>query len=144
MARFIVAQDLFFKGIKFFIGVELGKHPDIRYLVGNAMMAEAAVSILREKGLEQREGILSTYFTPGVCRGVARRKILAAPTDLSVLQGRLSIAQAVAAATSDSWDRSSRWLTMKPRKPWTWNNPFPPPTFSPQFGHRPRVFHPGR
>lgn len=77
------------------VQVALENYPQIRYFVGNAMMAEAAVSILREKGLEKKKGILSTYFTPGVYRGIARGKILAAPTDSPVLQGRLSIAQAV-------------------------------------------------
>lgn len=77
------------------VQVALNQHPKIQYLVGNAMMAEAAVSILREKKLDQKIGILSTYFTPGVYRGILRNKILAAPTDLPVLQGRLSIAQAI-------------------------------------------------
>ena len=77
------------------VQVALDQHPKVRYLVGNAMMAEAAVSILREKGREHQTQILSTYFTPGVYRGIARDKILAAPTDSPVLQGRLSIGQAV-------------------------------------------------
>lgn len=77
------------------VQVALEQHPQVRYLVGNAMMAEAAVSILREKGLAQSKGIVSTYLTPGVYRGIARDRILAAPTDAPALQGRLSIGQAV-------------------------------------------------
>jgi protein TorT len=73
----------------------LDAHPDIRYLVGNALMAEAAVSVLRERGTQDRVGIVSTYFTPAVYRGIVRGRVLAAPTDAPVLQGRLSIGQAV-------------------------------------------------
>lgn len=73
----------------------LDAHPDIRYLVGNALMAEAAVSVLRERGRQDRVSIVSTYFTPAVYRGIVRGRILAAPTDAPVLQGRLSIGQAV-------------------------------------------------
>lgn len=73
----------------------LDEHPELRYLVGNAPMAEAAVSVLRERGLQERVGIVSTYFTPDVYRGILRGRVLAAPTDAPVLQGRLSIDQAV-------------------------------------------------
>lgn len=73
----------------------LDEHPQLRYLVGNAPMAEAAVSVLRERGLQEQVGIVSTYFTPDVYRGILRGRVLAAPTDAPVLQGRLSIDQAV-------------------------------------------------
>lgn len=73
----------------------LDAHPQLRYLVGNAPMAEAAVSVLRERGLQERVDIVSTYFTPDVYRGILRGRVLAAPTDAPVLQGRLSIDQAV-------------------------------------------------
>jgi len=70
-------------------------HPDIEYIVGNALMAEAAISVLREKNLSGRVKILSTYLTPGVFRGIRRDRIVATVTDSPVLQGRLSIDQAV-------------------------------------------------
>jgi protein TorT len=73
----------------------LEEHPDIDYIVGNALTAEAAISVLRARGLEDQVGIVSTYFTHGVFRGIKRGRILAAPTDSPVLQGRLSIDQAV-------------------------------------------------
>lgn len=123
------------------VQVALGKHPDIRYLVGNAMMAEAAVSILREKGLEQKKGILSTYFTPGVYRGIARRKILAAPTDLPVLQGRLSIAQAVDKLEGRSYIRHLgpviQVVDHETLQTLDLEQSISPPTFSPQFEYRP-------
>ena len=69
----------------------------IDYLVGSGPMAEAAVSILRERGLTGRIGIVSDYMTPAVLRGIKRGKILAAPDDFPVLQGKLAIEQAVRA-----------------------------------------------
>jgi len=75
----------------------LDAHPDIDYLVGSGPMAEAAVSILRERGLTGRIGIVSDYMTPAVLRGIKRGKILAAPDDFPVLQGKLAIEQAVRA-----------------------------------------------
>ena len=73
----------------------LESHPDVDYIVGNALMAEAAISTLRNRGLDNRIQIVSTYFTPAVYRGIRRGRILAAPTDAPVLQGRISINQAV-------------------------------------------------
>ncbi|MEM7292295.1 MAG: TMAO reductase system periplasmic protein TorT, partial [Pseudomonadota bacterium] len=73
----------------------LESHPEVDYLVGNALMAEASVSTLRNRGLENDIEIISTYFTPAVYRGIRRGRILAAPTDAPVIQGRLSINQAV-------------------------------------------------
>lgn len=123
------------------VQVALGKHPDLRYLVGNAMMAEAAVSILREKGLEQKKGILSTYFTPGVYRGITRRKILAAPTDLPVLQGRLSIAQAVDMLEGRNYTRHLgpviQVVDHDALQTLDLEESISPPTFSPQFEYRP-------
>lgn len=71
------------------------EYPQVDYIVGNALMAEAAISVLREKGLNDRVQVLSTYLTPGVFRGIRRGRILASVTDSPVLQGRLSIDQAV-------------------------------------------------
>jgi protein TorT len=70
---------------------------DIDYLVGSGPMAEAAVSVLRARGLGDRIGIVSTYVSHGVYRGIKRGRILAAPTDFAVLQGRLAIELAVRA-----------------------------------------------
>jgi len=73
----------------------LEERSDIDYIVGNALTAEAAISVLRARGLEDQIEIVSTYFTHGVFRGIKRGRILAAPTDSPVLQGRLSVDQAV-------------------------------------------------
>ncbi|SED28118.1 monosaccharide ABC transporter substrate-binding protein, CUT2 family [Rhodobacter sp. 24-YEA-8] len=66
------------------------------YLVGSGPMAEAAVSILRARGRDD-VGIVSDYMTHAVHRGILRGKILAAPSDFPVLQGRLAVEMAVRA-----------------------------------------------
>ncbi len=63
----------------------------VDYLVGSAPMAEAAVSILRAQGLEDQIKVVSDYMTHAVFRGLRRGRILAAPTDSPIVQGRLAI-----------------------------------------------------
>lgn len=70
---------------------------DVDYLVGSGPMAEAAVSILRARGLTGDVKIVSTYLSHSVYRGIARGRILAAPTDFPVVQGRLAVEMAVRA-----------------------------------------------
>lgn len=67
------------------------------YIVGSAPAAEAAVSVLRARGMMGQVGIISTYLTHAVYRGIMRGRILAAPTDFPVLQGRLAIDLAIRA-----------------------------------------------
>ena len=73
----------------------LEAHPDLAYVVGTAVTAEAAIPILRSRGLADKIKVLSYYFTPGVDRGIRRKQILAAPTDSPVIQGRIAIDIAV-------------------------------------------------
>ncbi len=73
----------------------LTAHPDINYIVGTAVTAEAAMQLVRDRGLEDQVKILSYYFTPGVFEGIKRGRILAAPTDSAVIQARVAIDQAV-------------------------------------------------
>jgi len=68
---------------------------EIDYIVGTAVTAEAATSILRSRGLDKKIKIISYYFTPGVYQGIKRNRIMAAPTDSTVIQGRIAIDQAV-------------------------------------------------
>ncbi len=75
----------------------LEEMPEIDYLVGSGPMAEAAVPILRSRRLEGQIKVVSTYLSHAVYRGVVRGRILVAPTDFPVLQGRLSIEMAVRA-----------------------------------------------
>ena len=73
----------------------LEERPDVDYIVGSAVTAGAAVSLLRARGLTGRIRVLADYFTHAVYRGIKREKILAAPTDFPALQGRMGIEMAV-------------------------------------------------
>jgi protein TorT len=73
----------------------LEAHPDLNYIVGTAVTAEAAIPILRSRGLTDQIKVVSYYYTPGVDQGIRRGQILAAPTDSTVIQGRIAIDQAV-------------------------------------------------
>ncbi len=73
----------------------LENYSSLDYIVGTAVTAEAAIGILRQRRHAKNPAIISFYFTHGVFRGIRRGRILAAPTDSPVLQGRLSIEQAV-------------------------------------------------
>lgn len=69
--------------------------PDVRYLAGTAVTAEAAQGVIRERGLQGKVDLLAFYMTPGVYTGIKRNFILAAPADSMVIQGRIAIDQAV-------------------------------------------------
>lgn len=121
----------------------LDKHPNVKYLVGNGMMAEAAVSVLRERGLEGRIGIASTYLTPGVYRGIVRGKILASPTDSPVVQARLSVDQAVAILEGRPYEKHMgpviKVVEQGSLDQVSPDDSMPPPTFTPQFSYDPAV-----
>ena len=73
----------------------LEAHPDINYIVGTSPTTEAAVQALRDRGLQDKVKVLAYYFTPGVYENIKAGKVLAAPTDSAVIQGRVAIDQAV-------------------------------------------------
>lgn len=73
----------------------LEERPDVDYIVGSAVTAEAAVSVLRARGLTDRIKVLADYYTHAVYRGIKRNRIIAAPTDFPILQGKLGMDQAV-------------------------------------------------
>jgi protein TorT len=64
---------------------------DLDFIVGTAVTAEAAVKILRMRGLSDKIKVLSYYYSPGVHRGIRRGNIVAAPSDLQVLQARIAV-----------------------------------------------------
>jgi protein TorT len=73
----------------------LQANPEVRYLAGTAVTAEAAQGVIRERGLQGEVDLLAFYMTPGVYTGIERGFILAAPADSMVIQGRIAVDQAV-------------------------------------------------
>ena len=73
----------------------LKKHQNIDYLAGNAVMAEMAIAEVSHLPTAEQPKILSHYLSHGVYRGIKRKKILMANSDLMVLQGKMAINQAV-------------------------------------------------
>ena len=73
----------------------LQANPEVRYLAGTAVTAEAAQGLIRERGLQGEVDLLAFYMTPGVYTGIERGFILAAPADSMVIQGRIAMDQAV-------------------------------------------------
>lgn len=69
----------------------LQSDPDVSYLAGTAVTAEAAQGLLRERGLTDEIGLLAFYMTPGVYTGIQRGMIAAAPADSMVIQGRIAM-----------------------------------------------------
>ena len=70
----------------------LDEHGDaLDYLVGTAVTAETAVSLLRKRDLDERIGVLAYYYSPGVHRGIGRGQILAAPSDRPATQARIAV-----------------------------------------------------
>jgi protein TorT len=61
------------------------------FIVGTTVTAETAIKILRKRGLKDNVKILSYYYSPGVHRGIRRGDIVAAPSDLQVLQARIAV-----------------------------------------------------
>jgi periplasmic protein TorT len=73
----------------------LQAHPDIQYIIGTAVTAEASEGLLRSRNLDGNIKLVAYYFTPGMYEGILAGRILAAPTDSTVIQGRVAVDQAV-------------------------------------------------
>ncbi|MBW6494754.1 MAG: TMAO reductase system periplasmic protein TorT [Burkholderiaceae bacterium] len=73
----------------------LNANPDLNYIAGTAVTAEAGVGIVRSRNIDKKVKLLAFYLTPGVWDGIASGRILAAPADSMVIQGRVAIDQAV-------------------------------------------------
>ena len=82
----------------------LARHPDVDYIVGTAVTAEAAVQYLR-KVKNKHAKVLAYYFGPAVNRGIRRGTILAAPSDREVMQARLAVDVAVRALEHKPYPR---------------------------------------
>jgi len=64
-------------------------YPDLDYVVGNAVAADAAPDILANKPSKPK--IVSTYIIPPLYDKIAKGLVAAAPTDFTALQGRMAV-----------------------------------------------------
>ena len=69
----------------------LQKHPDVDYIVGNAVAAEVAIDVLKERGLSHQVKIVATYFIPTIFEKLKQGLIAAAPSDVTVAQGKMAV-----------------------------------------------------
>ncbi|MFH4462354.1 TMAO reductase system periplasmic protein TorT [Vibrio diabolicus] len=91
---------------------------NIDYIVGSAVAIEAAISELRSADKAEEIGLVSVYLSHGVYRGLLRNKVLFAPTDKMVQQGRLSVMQAAHYLRGEAYDKHAS-PTIKPLTPKT-------------------------
>ena len=77
------------------IRAALEAYPDIDVVAGTTVTAEAAVEILRRRGLDKKVRVFAYYYSPGVHRGIRRGSVVAAPTDLQAVQARMSVDLAI-------------------------------------------------
>lgn len=75
----------------------LQTHKDLDYLVGTAVMAEAAVPLLKARKLDGKVKLVSVYMTPGVYQGLKAKAIEAAGSAPVVLTARIMLDSAVRA-----------------------------------------------
>ncbi len=69
----------------------LMENSEIDYIVGNALAAEAATELLAEMGLTDKIKVVSTYIIPSLYDKIREGLVVAAPSDLTVFQGRMAV-----------------------------------------------------
>ncbi|MFK5895080.1 MAG: TMAO reductase system periplasmic protein TorT, partial [Pseudomonadota bacterium] len=67
------------------------QHPDIDYIVANAVAAEVAIDVLEKQGLSDKIKIVSTYIIPTIYEKIKLGKITAAPSDVTVALGKIAM-----------------------------------------------------
>ena len=65
--------------------------PKVDYLVANAVAADAAVGPLAETGRAKSVKVVSTYIIPPLYEKIKKGTVAAAPSDLTVTQGRMAV-----------------------------------------------------
>ncbi len=73
----------------------LQTHKDLDYIVGTAVMAEAAVPILKARKVHDKVKMVSIYMTPGVYQHLKAKNIEAAGATPIALTGRIMLDTAV-------------------------------------------------
>ncbi|MGD8428939.1 MAG: TMAO reductase system periplasmic protein TorT [Ectothiorhodospiraceae bacterium] len=67
----------------------MNENPDLDYLAGNAVAADAAPDVLRN--LDKKPKIVATFLIPPLYEKIKNGDVAAAPTDFTALQGRMAI-----------------------------------------------------
>jgi len=73
----------------------LQTHKNLNYLVGTAVMVEAAVPLLKARKIQDKVKLVSVYMTPGVYQGLKAKDIEAAGSAPVVLTARIMLDSAV-------------------------------------------------
>ena len=73
----------------------LQTHKDLDYLVGTAVMVEAAVPLLKARKIADKVKLVSVYMTPGVYQGLKSKNVEAAGSAPVVLTARIMLDSAV-------------------------------------------------
>lgn len=73
----------------------LAANPDIDALLGNAVMAEAATSVIAEQGMGDQVSLYGTYVTPELVTIMSAGRANCAPSEQSSLIGQMSVDLAV-------------------------------------------------
>ncbi len=115
----------------------LESYPDIKYIVGTSPTADAAIGLLRDRGLTDKVSVMAYYFTPPVYEGIKAGTILAAPTDSAVIQGRVAIDQVVRLLEGkEAYKRVSPQIYVIDKSnigSFDYNSSLAPPDFKPTF-----------
>lgn len=69
----------------------LESHSQIDYIVGNAVAADAAPDLLKETERDKSIKVVSTYIIPTLYDKIRSGSVAAAPSDLSMTQGRIAV-----------------------------------------------------
>lgn len=62
----------------------------VDYIVGNAMAAKVAPDVLAKHNMTETR-VVSTYITPSLYDEIVAGRVIAAPSDLTVFQGRMAV-----------------------------------------------------
>jgi protein TorT len=73
----------------------LQTYPDVDYIVGTAVTAEAATTALQERGLEKKIKLLADYMIPTTYDLIKKGSVACAPTDSPVVQAKMGVDMAV-------------------------------------------------
>jgi len=76
--------------------------PDLDYVVGNTVFADAAAGAVERAGRAGKTHVVSTYMAQPVYRGIKAGKILGAPQEFQQIVGRLGVDQMVRALNGET------------------------------------------